>query len=99
MPSVEHRETLIQQYSKEPQGGSASRGTAINLQEELEEIAPFKGSYQFEQPQVDEDDNNDGDDDANNDDSSEPNFMQKVVTFNELNQLEDEPNGRFGNQD
>ena len=52
VPSIIHRETLIQSYSKEPLNGSVSRGTRINLQEELDEIAPFKGSYHLEKPRI-----------------------------------------------
>lgn len=65
--SIDHRGTILQQYSKEPLNGSTSRGTAINLQEELEEIAPFKGSYHFE-PGI----GNDGQDYDGNDVGKKP---------------------------
>ena len=59
MLSIDHRLTYLQRYSKEPLNGSTSRGTAINLQEELDEIAPFRGSINIEGEKSKEEDEDD----------------------------------------
>lgn len=56
--SIDNRETLMNQYGAEPLNASISRGTAINLQEELDELTPFKGSIYFEPGQSIQESNN-----------------------------------------